>query len=153
MPAGLAWACNNARSDTRSRLSRDRHIAELLVFPGDVRAFGLSMDARAGDALGEVAPVRRLERTCARMARRAGLDQLIARGDNPLPAGRRSRFDNHKRVCGQLPELLQNRMPSFRRKLVQDVGHSDQIARFAVDGVNGNIRNAPGDVRQLSFRR
>jgi hypothetical protein len=46
---------------------------------------------------------------------RAGLDQLIARGDNPLPAGRRSRFDNHKRVCGQLPELLQNRMPSFRR--------------------------------------
>ena len=77
----------------------------------------------------------------------------IARGDNPLPAGRRSRFDNHKRVCGQLPELLQNRMPSFRRKLVQDVGHSDQIARFAVDGVNGNIRNAPGDVRQLSFRR
>lgn len=84
---------------------------------------------------------------------RVGLDQLIARGDNPLPAGRRSRFDNHKRVCGQLPELLQNRMPSFRRKLVQDVGHSDQIARFAVDGVNGNIRNAPGDVRQLSFRR
>jgi hypothetical protein len=62
---------------------------------------------------------------------RAGLDQLIARGDNPL----------------------QNRMPNFRRKLVQDVGHSDQIARFAVDGVNGNIRNAPGDVRQLSFRR
>jgi hypothetical protein len=44
-------------------------------------------------------------------------------------------------------------MPNFRRKLVQDVGHSDQIARFAVDGVNGNIRNAPGDVRQLSFRR
>lgn len=116
------------------------------------------MDARAGDALGEVAPVRRLERTCARMRAgsdhlRAGLDQLIARGDNPLPAGRRSRFDNHKRVCGQLPELLQNRMPNFRRKLVQDVGHSDQIARFAVDGVNGNIRNAPGDVRQLSFRR
>ena len=81
---------------------------------------------------------------------RAGLNQLAARGKNPLPSGRRSRFDNHKRVRSQIPEPLQNRVPDLRGKLVQDIGQSNEIARSTIDGINRGIRNAPGNVRQLS---
>src|SRR5262245_14799870 len=158
MATGLAWPCNNARSDGHSWLSRDRYIAKFLVFPGSVRTLCLPMQARAGNALAEVAPVRRLKRTGTRM--RAGrnhmtasLDQLPARGENPLPTGWRSRFDNHKRVRGQLPESLQDRTPSIRCKLVQDISHDDQIARFAVDCINGDVRNAPRNLRQFSLGR
>ena len=41
-------------------LSRDGEVDEFFILPGNVRAFGLTMDARTGDALGEMAPIRRL---------------------------------------------------------------------------------------------
>lgn len=116
MTAGFSGASYNSRSGMRCRFSRNCQIAEFLVFPGDVRAFGLPMDARAGNALGEMTPVRRLKRARMRMRAgrdhmRGGLDQLTARDKNPLPPGRCSRFDDHQSVRSPLPEPLQNRMP------------------------------------------
>ena len=117
--AGFARARNNLRPGSRCRFSRDRQVAELFVFPGNVHAFGLPMHARASDALGEVAPIRRLKRAFMRVRAgrdhmAAGLNQLAARGKNPLPSGRRSRFNDDKRVRSQIPEPLQNRRPNLR---------------------------------------
>ena len=122
------------------------------VFPRDLRALGLPMRARAGNALGEMAPVRWRKRACMRMRAgrdhvRAGFDQLAARGKNPLPPGRRSRFDDHQHVRGQLPELSQNRLPGRGDKFVQDIGQTDKVARSAIDCLSGGIGNAPGDAR------
>jgi len=116
------------------------------------------MDARAGNAHGEMTPVRRLKRTRLRMRAgrdymRAGFNQLATRGMNPLPPGRHSRFDDYESVCSLRPEALQNRMPDRGGKFVEDIGQSDKVARSTIDGVNGGIRDAPGDVRRLKPSR
>src|SRR5262249_48391716 len=48
--AGLARSANDARAGCRRRLSRRRHIAELLVLPGNLRALSLPVQTRACDA-------------------------------------------------------------------------------------------------------
>src|SRR5262245_58193434 len=107
--AGLARSGNDARAGCRRRLSRQRHIAELLVLPGNLRPFGLPMQTRACDTFGEMAPVGRLQGAFMRMRTGrdhmgAALDQLAARGENALPSSRRARLDNDQRVGGQVPQ-------------------------------------------------
>src|SRR5262249_60372289 len=111
MTASFAGASYDSRSGMRCRFSRNRQIAEFLVFPGDVRAFSLPMDARAGNALGEMTPVRRLKRARMRMRAgpdhmRGGLDQLAARGKNAVPPGGGSRLGDHQRVPRPRPRPL-----------------------------------------------
>ena len=116
------------------------------------------MQARTGDALGEMTLVRRHKRAgvsvrTRRDQMRAGFDQLSPRGDDALPAGRRSRLDDDERVGGRAPQTLQDRLPNLRRKFVERVSHRDQIARRAIDSVGRDIRGAPADVRQRSLAR
>jgi hypothetical protein len=71
------------------------------------------MQAGAGDALGEVAPVGCVQRAGGRVRTwrehmGARVDQLTPGGENALPAGRRSWFDDDERVGGHVPEPLQN---------------------------------------------
>ena len=156
--AGFPRTCNNACAGGRYQRSRDRHVAEFLVLPGDVRTLGLPVQARTGDAAGEMAPIRRLQRTRIRMRAwrnhiSTGLDQLAPGGEYMLPTGWRSRLDDHECIDGQSPKPLHDPWPIFRSKLVQNIGQGDQIARFAIDFVHGNIGSAPGHVRLPHLRR
>ena len=139
-PLPFRATSDDARRAGGRRRARDRHVAELLVFPRNLRFLGEPMQARTGDALGEMTPVRRHERAGMRMRTRrehmsAGLDQLSPRGDDALPTGRRSRFDDDERVGGRLPQPLQDRLANLRRKFVQRVSQRDQIARRAIDSI------------------
>jgi Mitochondrial small ribosomal subunit Rsm22 len=100
--AALSRTGDDARRGDGRRRARDRHIAELLVFPRKLRVLGQPMQARTGDALGEMTPVRRHKRAgvsvrTRRDQMRAGFDQLSPRGDDALPAGRRARLDDDER--------------------------------------------------------
>ncbi len=116
------------------------------------------MQARAGDTLREMAPVRRLQRAGMGVRTRrdhvsAAVDQLTAGGKDTLPAVRRSRFDDDKDVGGQLPQPLQDRLPNVWGKFVQCVSQNDQIAWRTIDCRRSHIRDAPSDPRQVSACR
>ena len=83
----------------------------------------------------------------------AAFDQLAPCGEDALPAGRRSGFDNDERIGGQSPKPLNEPRPILRGQLVQHISQGDQIARFAIDFVQGNIGRAPGRVWLLHLRR
>src|SRR5262249_10540756 len=104
------------------------------------RALGLPVQTRACDTFGEMTPVRWLQRAFTGMGAGcdhvgAALDELAARSEEALPAGRRARLDNDQRVGGQAPQALPGGLPNLWRQFVKYIGQRDQITWRAVDGV------------------
>ena len=92
----------------RDRRARQRDIGEFLVLERQLGALDLLVRARARQALGEMAPVRRRQADIAvmragRRDMRAGRDQLLAQRDDPRIARGRAGFDHQQRVAGLLP--------------------------------------------------
>src|SRR5437868_15176321 len=91
--------------------SRQYDIAEFLVLKRKLRALDLLVRLRAGEALGEMTPVRCGERTSAVV--RAGRgdmgardDQLLAQRDGPRVACRLALLDQQQRSLGFVPHRL-----------------------------------------------
>src|SRR5438876_6811585 len=102
---------NHAGGMPRGRPARQRHIAEFFVLKGKFCGFELLMHPRPRQALGEMTPVRRCERTFAIVRAggcdmRAGGDQLSPQRDDPAIARGRTGLDDQQRVVGFCPHQL-----------------------------------------------
>ena len=93
---------------------------------------------RPSKPLGEVAPIRRLQRT-GQIVRTwrddiaTGMGKLRSGIENALPARRRARFDNDEHLRGRLPQMLDNAPPLIRLQFVEHIGGRHQVARRAIE--------------------
>ena len=132
-------------------MARSRDVDELLVLPRHIGLFRQAMQARAGHAAREMAPVRSDDR--ANFAMRAGgedagavFDQPAAGSKNALPAFRRAGLDNEKDICGQPPQVVDQFWMPDGRQLAEDISETDQVARRNVGQRFGNIDFPPLDM-------
>ena len=109
----------HARRTLRNCGSRQRDIGEPFVLERQLRGLDLLVRARALQALGEMAPVRRLQRAFAVM--RAGGGDMCTHCNQPLTqrddagiAGRRAGFDHEQRVArfSHISSVSARRSPS-----------------------------------------
>src|SRR5437868_14984434 len=115
--------------------SRQYDIAEFLVLKRKLRALDLLVRLRAGEALGEMTPVRCGERTSAVV--RAGRgnmgardDQLLAQRDDPRVACRRAGLDHQQRVAGFGPHRLRKRLAFALAQFADHIARGHEVGWF-----------------------
>ena len=147
---GLRQHAGVARSN---RHAGQRDISEFFVLEGQFDPLDLHMCARAGQALGEMAPVRRSKRAFAVM--RAGRRDTGAQGDRSLPqrqysriAGGRAGFDYQQRVAGLFPHQVGKRFLLGIADLADHVAGNHEIRGIGVGEQTAGLPRLVGHAAQ-----
>ena len=122
----------HTRRPLRNRRARQRDVRKFFVLKRQLRALDLLVRARALQALGEMAPVRRFKRAFAIMRAgggdmRAQCDQLFTQREDPRIAGRRAGFDDKQRILGLFPHQFSERASFAIADFADHVARHDEI--------------------------